>query len=130
MLHHRYIRYSNAKSDPLSSAALFLGLAPPTLFSIHHVKMRIKKKKYPCVRERVQLLVSLSFALLHTLCVFMCQCVFASSEGLVSVCHDCIPTWGIGLSAVLIQARLKKKKKRDEEEEEEEREEEDGACCF
>lgn len=62
----------------------------------------------------------------------MCQCVFASSVGMGSVCHDCIPTWGIGLSAVLIQAQLKKKKKRDEEEEEEEekREEEEGACCF
>ena len=71
------------------------------------------------MRECVHLPVSLSLALLQTLCVFMCQCVFASSVGLVllssapvSVCHDCISTCGIGLSAVLIQAQLKKEMRR------------------
>lgn len=107
LLHHRYIRYSNAKCDPLSSAVLFLGLAPPTLFSIHYVKMRVKKKIIVCVH----LLVSLSFALLHTLCVFMCQCVFASSVGSVSVCHDCIPTWGVGPFCCAHPGTAKKKKR-------------------
>lgn len=37
------------------------------------------------------------------------------------MCHDCITTWGMGLSAVLIQAKLKKKKDDDVEEEEEEK---------
>lgn len=43
LLHHHYIRYSNAKSDPLSAAVLLPGLAPPTLFSIHSVKTGLKK---------------------------------------------------------------------------------------
>lgn len=65
-----------------------------------------------CVCEGLRLPVCLSFALLG---VFMCQCVFASFAGFillsiapVSVCHDCILTWAIGLSAVLSQAQLKK----------------------
>lgn len=36
------------------------------------------------------------------------------------MCHDCITTWGMGLSAVLIQAKLKKGDDDDVEEEEEE----------
>ena len=82
----------------------------------------------------------LPFALLHTLCVFMCQCVFASSVGLVSVCHDCIPTWGVGPFCCAHPGTAKKKKKggerqRDEEEEqeegeEEEEEEEEGVVAF
>ena len=79
----------------------------------------------------------------------MCQSVFACiicgagvllSRAPASVCHDCISTCGVGLSAVLIQAQ-QKKRERDrerggdeeeevEEEEEEQREEEEGACCF
>lgn len=39
------------------------------------------------------------------------------------MCHDCITTWGMGLSAVLIQAKLKKKKDDDDDVEEEEEEE-------
>lgn len=39
LLHHCYIRYSNAKCDPLFSVVLFFGLVPPTLFSIHIIKM-------------------------------------------------------------------------------------------
>lgn len=37
------------------------------------------------------------------------------------MCHDCITTWGMGLSAVLIQAKLKKKGDDDDVEEEEEK---------
>lgn len=77
-------------------------------------------------------LLSLLASFLHTLSVFICQCVFASSVGSlllrrvpVSVCHDCVATWGMGLSAVLIQAQFYKKKRVEEEEEEE-----DWGCCF
>lgn len=86
--------------------------------------MRIEKKNH-CVRECVHLLVSLSFALLHTLCVFICQCVFASSVGLVSVCHDCIPTWGI---RPFCCAHPGTERERDGVEEE--WEEEEGAVAF
>ena len=129
LLHHRYIRYSNAKCDPLSSVVLFTGLAPPTLFSIHYVKMGIEKKNR-CVRECVVSLSFCSFA--HTLCVFMCQCVFASSVGSVSVCHDCIPAWGTGPFCCAHPGTAKKRDEEEEEEEEweEEEREEEGACCF
>lgn len=67
------------------------------------------------MREPLSLLASF----LHTLVVFICQCVFASSVGSlfprrvpVSVCHDCVATWGMGLSAVLIQAQFSKKKQK------------------
>lgn len=128
LLHHCYIRYSNAKCDPLFSVVLFLGLVPPTLFSIHIIKM---KKKSLCVC--VHFSACFSFALLYTLCVFKYRCVLVLSVGLIllsrapkCVCHDWILTWGIGLSALLFQAQLKKKR----DDEEEEKEEEEGACCF
>lgn len=65
----------------------------------------------------------------------MCQCVFASSVGSVSVCHDCIPTWGIRSFCCAHPGTAKKRDEEEEEEqeqeqEEEEREEEEGACCF
>lgn len=40
------------------------------------------------------------------------------------MCHDCITTWGMGLSAVLIQAKLKKKKDDDDDDDDVEEEEE------
>lgn len=61
--------------------------------------------------------------------VFVCQCVFASSAGSVSVCVMAASPHGVrGLSAVLIQARQGKKV--EEEEKEEEREEEEGVGVF
>lgn len=68
------MRYSNAKCDLLSSVVLFLGLVPSTLFSILFLfKMRIKKDH--CMRECVHLPMSLSLALLHTLCIYVSLCV-------------------------------------------------------
>lgn len=58
--------------------------------------------------------------------VYLCVSVCASSLGLVSVCHDCSPAWGIGPFCCAHPGTAKKS----DEEEEEEREEEDGACCF
>lgn len=74
LLHHCYIRYSNAKCDPLSSLVLFLGLVPPTLFSIHYVKMRITKKKSLCalVCSSPCVLLLCSFAHTVYLCVSVC----------------------------------------------------------
>lgn len=119
MLHHRYIRYSNAKCDPLSSAVLFPGLAPPTLFSIHYVKTRVeekKKKKNHCVRECVGRLVSHSlffFSLSRTLRVFMCQRAFASSVGPAKVCvTTAIPTWGAMGRGCAHPGTAKEKKKK------------------
>lgn len=126
MLHHCYIRYSNAKCDPLFSVVLFLGLVPPTLFSIRIIKM----KKNLCVCLCSFLCVLLLCSVVHTVCIYVSVCVFVLAVGLIllsralkCVCHDCILTLGIGLSAVLIQAQQK-------DDEEEEKEEEEGACCF
>lgn len=73
LLHHHYIRYSNAKSDPLSAAVLLPGLAPPTLFSIHSVKTGLKKIRL-CVSDTVSPCHSLS-APSRALCLCVSVCL-------------------------------------------------------
>lgn len=76
------MRYSNAKSDPLSSFGIVPCLVPPTLFSIHsriNPEKKISGVRVPC-----------SFAQTPRLSVSACVCITAvassSTAGPSNVC--------------------------------------------
>lgn len=83
-----------------SSAVLFPGLAPPTLFSIHYVKTRVEEKKKKiivCVSVLVALSPTLFFSLVRAHSAYLCV-----SVRLHHLRHDGHPYmgyWEGGLSA-------------------------------